>query len=167
MRDTSEYLRGLFGETDQVRPPLTDEMVQAAEAAIGYRLPSSYLAVLRIRNGGYLTRSRFPTTLCPRYAKNHISFHEIMGIGEDHGIDAKLGSRYRIAEWDSPDVGIVIETEGHTAFMLDYSECGREGEPRVIRVDVETGDGGPNVVVLAPTFRDFVSQLREPTIEDE
>jgi hypothetical protein len=46
-------------------PPLTDEMVHAAEASVGYKLPESYLGLLRVRNGGTPRRCCFPTPTRP------------------------------------------------------------------------------------------------------
>ena len=43
--------------------------------------------------------------------------------------------------------------------MLDYSECGPQGEPRVIHVDTETFDEEPEVLVIAPDFETFVNGL--------
>ena len=145
-------------------PPLKPAMVRAAEKSLGYRLPAAYVDLLKVRNGGYLKRSFFPTTKCPRWAEDHVAFDNIMGIGKE-GIDDELGSKYLIAEWDYPDVGVVISSDGHTAFMLDYSKCGKEGEPRVIWIDVETGGKGPNVVVLAPDFATYLKKLRVPPEE--
>ena len=149
------------GECPQLKPA----MVRAAEKSLGYRLPAAYVDLLKVRNGGYLKRSFFPTTKCPRWAEDHVAFDHIMGIGEE-GIDDELGSKYLIAEWDYPDVGVVISSDGHTAFMLDYRKCGKEGEPRVIWIDVETGGKGPNVVVLAPDFASFLEKLRVPPEDD-
>lgn len=44
--------------------------------------------------------------------------------------------------------------------MLDYSQCGPQGEPRVIYVDVETKDGNPHVVVLAENFEEFLQGFK-------
>ena len=52
--DDSQYYAG---------PDLTDALVTSAEARLGYRLPESYLNVLRVRNGGRPPRRRFP--ICP------------------------------------------------------------------------------------------------------
>ena len=38
--DDSDYYTG---------PPLTDEMIAAAESLLGYKLPKSYLDLIRIR----------------------------------------------------------------------------------------------------------------------
>lgn len=146
-------------------PRLKPAMIRTAEKSLGYRLPAAYVDLLKVRNGGDLKRSFFPTTKCPRWAEDHVAFDNIMGIGEE-GIDDELGSKYLIAEWDYPAVGVVISSDGHTAFMLDYSKCGKEGEPRVIWIDVETGGKGPNVVVLAPDFAKFLEKLHVPPEDD-
>ncbi len=146
-------------------PPLKLAAVHAAEKSLGYRLPAAYVDLLLVQNGGYLQRSFFPTTKCPRWADDHVLIEEIMGIGRD-GINGKLGSKYLISEWGYPEVGVVISSDGHTAFMLDYSKCGQDGEPRVIWVDVETEDGTPKVAVLAPSFTKFLDKLRVPPEDD-
>lgn len=150
-----------FEDSDDEKKPLTAAMIRAAEKTLGYRLPAAYVDLLKIQNGGYLQRKAFPTTKCPRWAKDHVQFRDIMGIGED-GIDDKTGSPYLIKEWEYPNVGVVISSDGHTAFMLDYSKCGKSGEPRVIWVDVESGDDKPQVVVLAINFETFLEKLYVP-----
>ena len=167
MAKVPKHLRGLFDEDEEGEcPPLTPAMVRAAEEALGYNLPAAYVELLMVFNGGSLRRSVFPTTKCPRWAADHVAFDQVMGICPDEGIDGETGSAYLIAEWDYPAVGVVISSDGHTAFMLDYSECGPQGEPRVIWVDTETGTGKPDVVVLAPDFGTFLGQLREPPEDD-
>lgn len=42
--------------------------------------------------------------------------------------------------------------------MLDYSLCGKNGEPRVIHVDVEGADE-PTITVVAKDFETFISGL--------
>ena len=141
-------------------PPLTQAMVRAAEKQLGYRLPDAYVELLRFRNGGYLAKTRFPTT-ATRWSSDHVPFYQLMGIGYEAGIDGPMGSAFLIAEWGYPDVGVVISSEGHTAFILDYSQCGPQGDPRVLWVDLEVGDV-PMVVELAPDFASFLDGLEEP-----
>ena len=138
-------------------------MVTQAEKTLGYKLPQSYLDALREKNGGYLARSAFPTDRPTNWANNHVSCPDLMGVGGEDGIDGETGSQYLIEEWDYPDIGIVFSTEGHTAFMLDYSACGPQGEPRIIYVDT---DPELEVFFLAPTFAAFVSGLVEDITED-
>jgi hypothetical protein len=162
MAHPPKHLKDIFTDSDyRGCPPLTAKMVKAAEAKLGYRLPKSYVELLKVKNGGYLTRKCYPTTRCPRWADDHVAFDFVHGISADKGIDSRTGSQYLIREWGYPDVGVVISGDGHTAFMLDYSKCGTEGEPRVIWVDVETGGNDPYVAVLAPDFSTFLSKLLE------
>ena len=150
--DGSNYFTG---------PPLTEEMVGAAEAKLGYKLPQSYLRLIRIKNGGSLKRNCFP--MKTSRANEYLKLKGIVGIGGEWGIDSEtLGSRLLIRGWGYPDVGIVIgqmPSAGHDAIMLDYSLCGPKGEPRVIHVETETGEGKPEVTVLAPDFETFMRGL--------
>ena len=143
-------------DSDRTGPPLTPESVRDAETALGYKLPESYLQLLRVRNGGFPRRCCFPTAVRTSWAEDHIQITTLFGVGFEQGIDGEFESRYMIGEWGYPDVGIVIAdtpSAGHDAVMLDYSECGPRGEPRVIHVETEGGD--PVVLVLAPDFELF------------
>ena len=140
-------------------PPITDDMVRKAEAKLGFKLPKSYIELLRVKNGGILKYNRFPTLIPTGWAEDHVQINAIFGIGGEHGIDTELGSQYMIPEWGYPDVGVWIgmtPSGGHEAIMLDYTECGPQGEPRVIYADVETEDGEPYVVILARDFETFI-----------
>lgn len=70
---------------------------------------------------------------------DHIAIGAIRGVGGDWGIDDEtLGSRYMVAEWGYPDIGVVIcatPSGGHDTVMLDYRECGPQGEPSVAYID--------------------------------
>jgi hypothetical protein len=37
-----------------LQPALSDRLVQDAEAIVGHRLPSAYLDILSVQNGGYI-----------------------------------------------------------------------------------------------------------------
>jgi hypothetical protein len=158
MAGTSELWDDLFDDTNNffdTGPPITDEIIQAAEAQVGYKLPASYLRLVNVKNGGWLRRRCYPT------AEDYVEIDFIYGIGGARCIDSKTGSRYFIQAWNYPDVGIVVgetPSAGHDTIMLDYSECGPQGEPRVIHVETETGDA-PAVRVLAPDFETFLRGL--------
>ena len=149
--DDSDYFTG---------PPLTDEMIAAAQALLGYRLPAAYLQLLRVKNGGSPQRKCYPTGK-PDWAEDHVELSGICGIGGAWGIDSNLrGSRFMIQEWGYPDVGIFIgqtPSAGHDGIMLDYTECGRDGEPRVIHVETESDE--PQIQILAPNLETFLLGL--------
>lgn len=138
-----------------VGPELTDELVRAAEESLGYKLPAAYLDLLRVQNGGLPRRRCFPV------GRGHVEITGLYGVGGWYGIDnPDRGSRYAVWEWGYPDVGVVIAptpSGGHDAVLLDYSESGPAGEPRVIHVEAE--DTKPRVRVLAPDFAAFVAGL--------
>ena len=139
-------------------PPIDDEAVRRAEAALGVRLPAAYVDALRERNGGVLLRSCFPTDFETSWAPDHFEVRALRGIGGDEGIDSDTGSEYLIAEWDYPDIGVVIcdmPSGGDDVVMLDYSHSGPDGEPAVAYVDE---DRLPRRV--ADTFQEFLDRLR-------
>lgn len=143
-------------------PALTDEMIESAEQELGFKLPDAYISLLRVKNGGRPRCNCYPMQVPTGWADDHIEIQAIFGIAGEWGIDGKYGSNYMIAEWGYPDVGVMIgmtPSAGHEAIMLDYSECGPQGDPTVIYVDVETPDGQPNIVTLAPDFEAFVKGL--------
>ena len=121
-------------------PPLSEELVNHAEQALGVRLPHSYIELLAVRNGGVPRRRCFPTEFGTSWAPNHFEVRAILGVGGEWGIDATSGqgSADQIEEWGYPQIGVLISdtpSGGHDAVMLDYSECGGEGEPGVAYID--------------------------------
>ncbi len=152
-----------FTDSDYgVGPPVNDEMIKSAEAALGYKLPAAYINLIRARNGGTPRQNCFPTQVPTGWAEDHVEIDVIFGIGCEDGIDSQDGSSYLIREWGYPAVGVVIgmtPSAGHEAIMLDYSLCGPLGEPNVMYVDTETADGKPYTLVLASSFATFLQGL--------
>src|SRR5262245_16445597 len=147
--DGSEYYTG---------PPLTEAMVADVERSLGYRLPQSYLRLLRAKNGGAPKRPCHPTG-GTGWSDNHVRVTSIVAIGGRWGIDSEeFGTRHMIRTGGFPEIGIIVgwtPTAGHDAIMLDYSECGPRGEPRVVHVDAESGESE----ILAPNFEAFLRGL--------
>jgi len=166
LADAPDFWEDFFDDSNGFTgPPLTEEMIAEAEAALGYRLPQSYLRLIRVKNGGSPKRQAYPTGKTG-WADDHVRVVEILGIGGTWGI---VGSRHWSREWGYPDVGVVVgetPSAGHDTIMLDYSECGPEGEPRVIHVETETRDA-PEVQVLAPDFETFLRGLVDHRPFDE
>jgi SMI1-KNR4 cell-wall len=146
-------------------PPLTPELITAAERTLGYRLPRSYLDVLSIRNGAVLRHGCFLTDFVTAWAADLFEVRGLLGLGGEWGIDATSGqgSVDMIEEWGYPEIWIVIcdmPSGGAEAVMLDYSAVGPEGEPAVSYIDEDR-----NVHRVADSFEQFLSGLveRPPT----
>lgn len=159
---SSYFVEDQLAECRELRP----SMVRAAQESLGYRLPTAYIRLLRVCNGGPLKRCAFLFPSSGGDVKRTEYIHSIMGIGKKGGINGRFGSSYLIEEWDYPDLGVVISSEGHTAFMLDYTKCGCEGEPRVVYVDVELDEDDPYVDTVANDFATFLQMLYVPDSHD-
>ncbi len=139
-------------------PPLNDAMVTSAERALGYTLPAAYVGLLRVKNGGVPKRKCYPTR-GTTWSDNHVQMTVLFGIGGQWGIDSEgHGSRHMIQEGGFPEIGVIIgwtPTAGHDAIVLDYTECGPQGEPQVTLVDAESGESA----FLAPNLEAFLKGL--------
>ncbi len=160
-----------FAAVDDGGPPLNEQMIVQAEERLGYKLPSSYVAVLRQQNGGLLRRCHFRPRAPRADSLSEFWVHSFYGIGGEEGIDAPgpafspsyasmCISEYLIEMWNSPNVGVVIFWGGHAGYLLDYSHCGRTGEPEVIYVYAECSPK-TEVFFVAPTFGEFCEGLSE------
>ncbi|NGZ76712.1 SMI1/KNR4 family protein [Saccharibacillus alkalitolerans] len=147
----------------------TDERIAEVEALLGYKLPADYIALLRLRNGGTPVNTRFPMDVATAWSENHIAIDGICGVGGTWGLDSEdFGSRFMIEEWGYPDIGVVFgecPSGGHDAIMLDYRECGPQGEPKVIHVEVETEEE-PWITPVADSFGEFVRGLVHESVYD-
>lgn len=140
-----------------LQPPLTDAAVADAEARLGVRLPASFIATLRIQNGGYLRRSAHPS--------DHAPVDTIAGIGprfpsllERDWADVK--EYMQEAGYTTPeriDELVPFCGDGHYFYCLDYRRIRESGEPCVTYVDVESFNVDEAV---ANDFAEFLSQLR-------
>jgi len=180
MPDTWEPRTDLFDRdsaevTDSMieGPPLSDELVAAAEAILGLRLPRSYLALMKVCNGGALKAGLgCPTRVPTSWAPDHVSPREINGIPAVGEVDIDdpywcgdgiLMTRYMTREWGLPEHLVLLTGDGHDWIALDYRASGPEGEPSVAWIDVEVGQE----LQLAPTFAAFVDSLRVFEVDDD
>jgi tetratricopeptide (TPR) repeat protein len=154
--EDSEYAR----ESYQSEPP-TDVLIDSIEKELGYKLPSSYIHLMKNQNGGVPKNTNFPTQEPTSWAEDHIAITGIMGIGREksYSLCGDLGSPFMIEEWGYPDIGVVIcdcPSAGHDVVMLDYRACGKDGEPEVVHVDQEDDY---EITFLADNFEEFVKGL--------
>ncbi|WP_204082678.1 SMI1/KNR4 family protein [Asanoa ishikariensis] len=155
--DDSEYALDAF-----VDDPPSAELVASVEAELGYRLPASYVTLMRWHNGGIPRNTWCPAPSPTTWADDHVFVDGIMGIGRTkrYSLAGAGGYRLWLGEWEYPPIGVYFGTcpsGGHDLIAFDYRECGPDGEPRVVHVDQDWDYG---ITVLAPDFVSFVGALR-------
>ncbi|MNK35099.1 SMI1 / KNR4 family protein [compost metagenome] len=154
--EDSDYARKSY-----VSDPPTDELIASVEEELGYKLPASYIALMKQQNGGIPKNTCFPTEEATSWAEDHIAITSIMGIGREksYSLCGDTGSQFMIEDWGYPDIGVVIcdcPSAGHDVVMLDYRACGPDGEPEVIHVDQESDY---EITFLADNFETFIKGL--------
>ncbi len=161
--DDSEYaLQKYVAETP------SDDLVLSVEEELGYKLPASYIELMKLHNGGIPKNNCFPTQESTSWADDHIAIAGIMGIDRNktYSLCGELGSKFMIEEWGYPATGIFIcncPSAGHDMIMLDYSNCGRNGEPEIVHVDQELDY---KKTFLAKDFETFIMGLVNEAVYD-
>ena len=142
-----------FGVLD----PLTDRRVAEAEQTLAVRLPTAYLELLRVQNGGSVNPEfdAHPTVVPTSWAENHVPFPAMMGIGPPGLMISILDSPELNQGWEQPKELVLLSGDGHYWVALDYRRCGGAGEPSVVWFDNEIGED----IQLAPAFLTFVEGL--------
>lgn len=141
----------------------TNEEISEIEKELGYKLPQSYIELIKKHNGGIPVPRVFLTD------DYEINITGIFGIDRTkrHSLCGELGSAFMISEWGYPNIGITVAdtiSGGHDMIFLDYRECGKDGEPKVVVVDQESDY---HIGVLADTFEDFIKGLTIDATEME
>jgi hypothetical protein len=181
--DTSGlWLDTPYSRENYVGELLTDALVKSIEEELGYKLPASYIALMRVQNGGLLAKTEYETD------QAYVDVECIYGIdrskraslggilkereaftvrnpktGETTEIAGEIyrtGSRFWIENWGYPKIGVYFAegpSGGHDMLCLDYTVCGSSGEPQVVHVEQE---GDFRISLVAENFEMFVRGLK-------
>lgn len=152
-----------YSSKDYIEDLPGDKIIAEVEDKLGYKLPGSYIELMRMQNGGLVNKPCFPTTESVSWAEDHVAITGIMAIGKSkkYSVCGELGSQFMIDEWGYPADGIYIcdcPSAGHDMILLDYSECGKNGEPQVVHVDQENDF---KKTFLAKDFETFIRGLKQ------
>jgi hypothetical protein len=150
-----------YAKKEYVGAELTLKMVHKVEQKIGYKLPSSYITLLKSQNGGIPRYTIFPTTERTSWANDHVAIAGILGIDsrKTYSLLGSVGSEFMKSEWGYPDIGIYVcncPSAGHDMIALDYRKCGKDGEPEVVHVDQELDY---KITFLSSNFGEFIIGL--------
>ncbi|CAM3600025.1 MULTISPECIES: SMI1/KNR4 family protein [Paenibacillus] len=139
--------------------PPTDDLVESIQEELVFKLPTAYIQMMKVHNGG-IPRRRFFPVQSGDAPDGRIEITGMLGIGREkkHSLCGEAGSRYMIENRGYPEIGVVLclcpsESE---AVMLDYRAAGNDGEPEVVHVDQRHPD---KMTRLAPNFQAFVQGL--------
>ncbi|WP_240517634.1 SMI1/KNR4 family protein [Bacillus pseudomycoides] len=162
--DDSEYARDEY-----ISEYPTDEMISKLENELGYKLPESYIWLMKKHNGGIPINDCFPTDIPTNWAEDHVAITGIYGIGykKSSSLGGEFGSEFWIEEWGYPEIGVAIcdcPSAGHDMIFLDYRECGPKGEPCVVHIDQEYDY---KITWLAKDFESFIRGLVNGEVYDD
>lgn len=158
---TGFWLDNDYARNEYIEAAPSDELIAEVEEELGYKLPASYVWLMKQHNGGIPTKSVFPASVMPDGARGDIWISDIMGIGRTKtwSLCGELGSRHKIEEWGYPDIGVAVcncPSAGHDMVFLDYRECGAAGEPKVVHIDQESDYA---ITPVADSFEEFIMGL--------
>jgi len=127
-----------------LQPPLTEETIATAQQQLGYKLPSEYLDLLRVQNGGYV-----------RYTLPDVPHDVIEGIGPY--FPSLLPFDWNnVQEYVSfPLKGLVpFDGDGHWHLCFDYRQ--NATAPLISYVDIECNRQS----TVANSFAQYLSMLQ-------
>ena len=124
---------------------------------LGYKLPGSYIELIKRCNGGIPAATLFCKGEYPVYITG------IYGIDKTkpYSLCGEMGSKFWINEWGYPDIGVTVAdtiSGGHHMIFLDYRECKKDNKPKVALVDQEDDY---NIHVICDSFEEFIKGLIE------
>lgn len=147
----------------------SDDLISQVEQRLGYRLPASYISLIRVQNGGFPKKTCFMASGATGLEQVAIDVRGFFSIGDDkpNSLLGECGQDFWSTEWGYPtNIGLAIAdtpSGGHELIFLDYRACGPQGEPAVVHVDQEFGY---RILHLADTFEDFIAGLTDPVESD-
>jgi len=142
----------------------SDGLIESVEEQLVFRLPASYIEMMKEHNGGIPYNRFFPVTNEESGETGHVEIEGILGIGREkrHSLCGEEGSWAVIERDGYPEIGVVIAKSPSEAgvVMLDYRSFGNDGEPEVVYVDKEQR----KIIPLAPNFETFIQGLMRPEV---
>lgn len=129
---------------------LKENRIKEVEDNLGYKLPKSYIQLLKFQNGGYISDNF-----------NDCWLTAIYGIGQNIDSSYGLEEQFKLwkNEWEYPNIGIPFgetQTGGHDMYFMDYSVVDQNGEPRIVRVSNEDNNAR---YFVANNFEEFIDMV--------
>lgn len=125
---------------------ISESRIKEAENNLGHKLPKSYIELLKIQNGGYVSDIFGDCWL-----------RTIYGIGADKkdfkGIEELFDTGK--VDWEYPDKWIPFggTQSDHDWYVMDYSNAEQNKEPRILRIENEDNNA---TYFVANNFEEFI-----------
>ena len=154
---TNFWKNSQYARRQYIGNPPTAELINSVEQELGYKLPDSYIKLIKQQNGGIPAN-----TFSPVGGDSAKAITGIFGIDRNkpNSVCGEVGSQFMIDEWGYPAIGVAIcdcPSAGHDMVFLDYRECGPLGEPKVVHIDQESNY---KITQLAENFEAFIRGLK-------
>ena len=136
---------------EYIMAPLTDEMIKRAESTIGYKLPQSYIELLRFQNGGVIEDDDCWLTAIYGIGKTEDAFNGLEEMFDNW-----------INEWEYPNIGIPFgetQTAGHDMYFMDYRNLGTSGEPTIVHIGNEGSPEDIRITKVADNLKAFLEMV--------
>ena len=158
-----------YAEQEYIDAPPTDDRVAEVERELAYKLPKSYVELMKYQNGGMPKKTRHRTKQRTSWSHDHIAISGIYSIGSEKpcSLCGGFGSQFWMDEWGYPAIGVYFAdcpSAGHDMVCLDYRECGPRGEPKVVHVDQERDY---TITFVAENFESFIRGLEDDEAFEE
>lgn len=150
-----------YARREYVGPSFSELDVKRVEKELGFKLPSSYVALMRLQNGGIPKRTNHRTSERTSWAEDHVAITGIYSIGREktYSLCGEFNSSFWVEEWGYPPIGAYFAdcpSAGHDMLCLDYRKCGPNGEPQVVHIDQEWDY---KITFVAANFESFIRGL--------
>ncbi len=135
---------------------LTEELIEKAESELGVRLPERFIELLKIKNGGSLSRTILSSANKSIWEDGFYEIDELFGINDGNSESTGiLSTAYLTSEWDLPEKQIVITGDGHWWITLDYRKTREEPTVNWIEPDADRDE------IIANNFEEFIGNLTD------
>lgn len=152
-----------YAKKNYIGQKVDDQLIAVVQNKLKYKLPESYIQLIKNQNGGIPKRTNHRTSERTSWSYDHIAISGIFGIDDSkiYSLMGDLGSQFMIDEWEYPDIGIYIcncPSGGHDMICLDYSQNGVSGEPQVVHIDQENNY---KKTFISDSFANFILNLED------
>lgn len=136
-----------YAKENYIEESFDDESLTEVEDALGYRLPESYVELMKLQNGGLL-KDVYVDVKIDRYETRKVQLGGLYAIHMDQIIDEDQNAKESF-----PDIGVYIgdlmeDSDLHIA--LDYSS----DEPMVVFISEEN-----ERTILSNSFETFIHMI--------